>query len=100
MERKPKNSPTAAKEKPTGKPISRNTTRPPNISGGMISRLSMARPPRLGYLLIGAVVLDHHLDALHLVAVQQRDALHQLRQALQGEQQEAERHQDLHRPAD
>src|SRR3712207_2620611 len=95
MDRKPKNRPTAASEKATGKPISRNSTSPPNISGGMTSTFSMAPPPAS---LFGPVVLDHHLGR-HLVAVQQGDPLDQLRQALEGEQSEADRHQDLHRPA-
>ena len=47
MARKPKESPTAASVNATGKPISIARTRPPNISGGIISSVIIASASRI-----------------------------------------------------
>src|SRR4026207_332628 len=91
MAMKPKNSPTAAREKVPGKPITMNSTRPPNIRGaihsrGITSGFSLQRP---FVVQIGLHVTGHH-----------RDALDELGDPLQAEQEESYRQQQLQRPAD
>jgi hypothetical protein len=49
MERKPNEIPTAASVKATGKPISMARTRPPNISGGIISSEIIASASRISH---------------------------------------------------
>ena len=48
MEIMPKNRPTAASEKATGKPIIKNTTSPANIRGGIQSKGIIALASRNG----------------------------------------------------
>src|SRR4051794_19175916 len=96
---KPKNSPTAERLKATGKPSTRKTTRPPNISGAITSMsivIGAGRPG--GGSLLGAVVFDDDFRG-RLHAAQQGDALDEFGEALQGQQREADRQQDLDRPA-
>src|SRR5882672_711531 len=88
---KPKNNPTAASEKVTGKPISMNTTSPANISGaihsrGITSGFSLQRP---FVVQVGLHVAGDHGDALD-----------QFGNTLEREQRKADRQQDLYGPAD
>src|SRR5688572_23628318 len=94
MARKPKNRPTAASEKLTGKPITMKTTSPANMSGAIHAsgmKFTGGDTPSLQRPLVVQVRL--HVAGLH------RDALDQLRDALQRQQGEADRQEDLHRPA-
>src|SRR5260221_4937003 len=91
MAMKPKNRPTAASENVTGKPISMNTTSPPNIRGaihssGITSGCSLQWP---FVVQVGLHVAGDHGDALD-----------EHGDALQAQQREADRQQDLDRPAD
>src|SRR5579859_6724621 len=97
MAMKPKNRPTAASENDTGKPISMKTTRPPNIRGAIRSCGIKQQPLRVrNGSLQGPLVMEIRLH----VPGKHGEALDQLGKSLQAEQREAEREEDLDRPAD
>src|SRR5688500_18356377 len=96
MLRKPKAKPTAASENDTGKPISMNRIIPANISGAITSKVSM-RARRLVERSLQRLLV---MGVERVAALQRRDPLDQLREPLQREQGEANRRQQLDRPAD
>src|SRR5258706_6488974 len=93
---KPKNRPTAASEKVTGKPISMNTTSPPNIRGAIHSNGITSGFSRMHFSLQRPFVVQ---VGLH-VAGDHGDALDQFGNTLEREQRKADRQQDLYGPAD
>src|ERR1700684_1356168 len=96
---KPKVRPSAASENATGKPTSMKRIMPPNITGGITPCENiLAIPPgsRRAVLLQRLFVMGVEVD----VAEQRRDALDQLCHALQRQQREAERQQELDWPQD